>query len=66
MWTWIKSLFGFGGYAHEWEEFQVKGTLYRGCVFCPRVEKLEPDVSGWTAGHWDKVNNPLFNHNHWD
>ncbi len=66
MWTWIKSLFGFGPCAHEWEAFEVKGTHYRGCIWCDHLEKFEPDVSGWTAGHWDKFSKPTFNHNHFE
>lgn len=35
-----------------WFEFERNGVLYRKKEIC---ERFEPDVSGNTAGHWDRV-----------
>ena len=54
IWAWL--IGAFGGCKHEWDEtFETSGVLYRCCMSCDRLEKFEPDVGGWTAGHWDEV-----------
>ena len=55
MWAWIKQFFWWKCPTHEWEEYTASGSLYRGCIYCDRLEKFEPDVGGWTSGHWDEV-----------
>jgi hypothetical protein len=55
MWTWIKQFFGIGECKHEWREFEDRKRLLRVCDHCLRFEKFEPDVGGWTSGHWDEV-----------
>ena len=55
MWTWIKSLFGFGACAHEWHEMHSPTHLLRVCSHCLRLDRFEPDCGGNTAGHWDEV-----------
>lgn len=68
MLSWIMKAIGFGGCRHDWQQSQrpIEGDAIRWCSKCGETEKFEPDCGGWTAGHWDKFNNPLFNHNHWD
>lgn len=44
---WLKRLL-------HWHRWTMQGELRR-CELCGRVERLEPDVGGWTAGNWDPV-----------
>jgi hypothetical protein len=60
MWAWIKSALGFGGCDHEWFDCgtfiaDMKHKPCRKCAKCGRLEMFQPDVGGWTSGHWDEV-----------
>lgn len=40
---------------HIWVERCDQSRLSRRCMKCEATEIFEPDASGWTAGHWDRV-----------
>lgn len=52
---WGRYLAKRNGCDHLWCERPVKDVLYRKCMKCEATEVFSPDVSGWTAGNWDRI-----------
>ena len=58
MWTWLIGAFGGGKHRcnHDWRFVTwQQADQYRTCNRCARLELFEPDVGGWTSGHWNEV-----------
>lgn len=36
---------------HKWVQVGER----RACIKCPATEEFEPDVGGWTAGQWNRI-----------
>lgn len=47
IWASIKSAFGWQCTNHEWERYTIGGDILRGCVYCDRMEKLNPRAGVW-------------------